>query len=271
MYNETKNVPNLFFFCPFSPHLLHPLLHWHGVFLGTVYVPIILSVTSVCVAGLLAPTAFILSHSPGVSPADRWWGRQWARRSDLLDSRCLCCGARCRCRLREQLPLSCRLPPDHCLSCCTLGQVVLKMGSRVWGCSCGAHLYRWERSRSNRNSGRQVYPLKKNTAVLPLQSPVVPLHQRCLIYVKQLQSSALHDSGITQDQLPDLPVVSDNQSPSCQSVTALFFGALVNVTQLDTDGLYKTTAAWPLGGGPRRRQKATRHALHTWSKFSSLF
>lgn len=106
---------------------------------------------------------------------------------------------------------------------------------------------KWKRPRSNRDRVRQVDPLQQNATVLPLQSLVVPLSQCCLVNFKQLQSGALHHSGIAQDQLPDLTVVGQNQSPSCQAVTALLFGALVNVTQLNTDGLYKTTTVWPLG------------------------
>ena len=108
-------------------------------------------------------------------------------------------------------------------------------------------MHKWKRPRSNRDRVRQVDPLQQNATVLPLESLIAPLSQCCLIYIKQLQSSALHHGGIPQDKLPDLTVVSQNQSPSCQAVTALFFRAFVNVTQLDTDGLYKTTTVWPLG------------------------
>lgn len=233
---------DLFLICPLPPHLLHPLVKWNARILGTVYVPIILAVATLFVAGLLAQTAFIFVHCPIVRPPRRWWGGKRASRSNPFGCIVLWghkhihkwvtgrAGARnsrqkgsgkCRCLLREQLPLSwqrradrlgwsCRLPLDHCLSRCTLRQVVLMLRAGLWWCSSGAYLYWWERYRSNRNGGRQVDPLQQNTTFLPLQSLIVPLNESRLIYIKQLQSSALHDYTVAQDQLSDLTVVPEN-------------------------------------------------------------
>lgn len=58
---------------------------------------------------------------------------------------------------------------------------------------------------------RWVDPLKQNTTALTLQSFVVPSNQCCVTDLTQLQSSAPHYCSITQDQLPDHPVVSESR------------------------------------------------------------
>lgn len=210
------NQTNLFLICPLPPHLLHPLVKWNTSILGTVYVPITLAMATLFVAGLLALTAFIFVNFPIVRPPGRWWTGKGASRSnpfvciDLWGQKHIHKWATgragagdsrqrgrsmWRCLLREQLPLSwqpragrlqrmgalgrsCRLPLVHCLSCCTLRQVVLMLRARPQCCSRGTYLYWWERYRSNINGGRQVDPLQQNITFLPLQSLVVPLNER---------------------------------------------------------------------------------------------
>ena len=146
------------------------------------------------------------------------------------------------------------------------------------GCSLGlrwsnsrADVGRRERLGSHRQRTWQVYALLQHSQILPLHPPVVPLGEGRLVHLHQLQGGALHDGPIAQDELPDLAVVLQDQSPPGHAALPLLPGTLMDVREPDKDGLHKAAAVWPLSRRTSGPQDTPLHTLHTWRELHLFF
>ena len=134
-----------------------------------------------------------------------------------------------------------------------------------------ADVGRQERLGSHRERTWQVYALQQHRQILPLHPAVEPLGEGGLVHLHQLQGGALHDGPIAQNELPDLAVVLQDQSPPGHVARALLPGTLVYVREPDEDGLHKAAAVWPLGRRTSGPHDTPLHTLHTWRELHLLF
>lgn len=116
-----------------------------------------------------------------------------------------------------------------------------------WCCinSCD-NVCSWARGCCSDSRRREIHSLTQHLAFLPLWLFVMPLHERGVVDLKELDVGVRHDPGIGKNPLPYQLVGPSDQCPMQHKFSTLSYRWGQQATQRCDDLLHVPVAVWPL-------------------------